>query len=200
MKTMSTRTMLAVAAATLGLSAIAPAMAQPAPPAPGIEAPQPDGGAVRPGHGGLQRPGGFGGVFDLERGAEAIEIAVVRLNHRLDLSAEQQTLLDTLKTDALAAAEGFANATETLRPTSASDDEAPARSDFAEALDTRIALDTARLDALKAIQPAATAFFDSLTDDQKAQMTPQSGDRFGPGKRGGEHPGGPRHQRPDHRG
>lgn len=192
MKTISTSAIIAVMAATLGLTAIAPAMAQTAAPTSQAETSQ----AFRPGHNGPQRGSGFGGFLNIERGAEAIEVAIVRITHRLDLTAEQQSLLDTLKTDALAAAETFATATEGLRPSAPAEGQRPERPDFAQALDTRIAIDGARLAALEAIQPAATAFFDSLTDEQKAQLTPQQGERGGPGKRGENQQGGPRQPGP----
>lgn len=192
MKTISTTAIIAMMTATLGLTAIAPAMAQTAAPAPQTETSQ----AFRPGHNGPQRGAGFGGFLNVERGAEAIEVAIVRITHRLDLTAEQQSLLDTLKTDALAAAETFATATEGLRPSAPAEGQRPERPDFAQALDTRIALDGARLAALEAIQPAATAFFDSLTDEQKAQLTPRHDERGGPGKRGDNQQGGPRQPGP----
>lgn len=196
MKTISTKAIIAVMTAALGLSAIAPAMAQTAAPATQAEASAPDAQAFRPNHNGPQRGGGFGSFLDVERGSEAIEIAIVRITHRLDLNAEQQSLLDALKTDALSAAQTFATATEGLRPSAPAEGQRPERPDFAQALDTRIALDTARLAALEAIQPAATAFFDSLTDAQKAQLTPQHGERGGPGKRGDNQQNGPRHPGP----
>lgn len=200
MKTISTKAIIAMMTATLGLTAIAPAMAQTATPAPQAEASRPDGqpgpNGFRPGPDRPQRGGGFGDFFNLERGAEAIEIAVVRLTHRLDLSAEQKTLLDTLKADALTAADTFASATKGLRPTAPAEGQEVKRPDFTAALDTKIALDSARLAALQAIQPAATAFFDSLSDEQKAQLTPQQGERGGPGKRGDLQPGGPHHHGP----
>lgn len=198
MKTISTKAIIAVMTATLGLTAIAPAMAQTAAPAPASQADsaQPSPQPFRPGPGGHHRGGGFGGVLDVDRGGEAIEVAIVRLSHRLDLSTEQQALLDTLKTDALAAAEVFSAATEGLRPSAPVEGQAPERPDFAQALDTRIAFDSARLAALESIQPAATAFFDSLSDEQKAQLQPRHDERGGPGKRGDGQHGGPRHPAP----
>jgi hypothetical protein len=60
--------------------------------------------------------------------------------------------------------------------------------DFSERLEKRIAFEKAQLAALEAVQPSASAFFDSLSDEQKAQLAPERGDR---GERGGrEH--GPR--------
>ena len=62
---------------------------------------------------------------------------------------------------------------------------------FSERLEKRIAFEKAQLAALEAVQPSASAFFDSLSDEQQAQqaqLAPERGDR---GERGGrEH--GPR--------
>lgn len=193
MKTISTKIILAMMTATIGLTAIAPAMAQPTAPsaqAQSAETAQPGPKTFRPGHDGPRRGGSMGFLLNFERGAEAIDIAAVRLTHRLDLTDEQKTLLDTLKTDALAANKTLAAATERLRPTPPTKGEAPAAPDFAQALTNRIAFDTARLEALKAIEPAATAFFDSLTDDQKAELMPKRGNWGDRDNRGGPHPHG----------
>lgn len=191
MTSISTKAIIALMAGVIGLGAIAPAMAQPAPQAPDAaiaqNADRPAGHDLRP-HGG--GPRGFGGFFDFARGGEGIEVALVRLSHRIDLTEEQTALLDTLKTSALAAAEDFATATDGLRPAPATEDETRAIPSIAERLENRIALERAHQAALEAVQPAAAAFFDSLTDEQKAQLMPQRGDhRGGPG---GEHQQGPR--------
>lgn len=195
MKTISTKIILAMMTAALGLGAIAPAMAQTAAPSAEtqrVDTARSDQKSYRPGHDGRQRGGGMGSFLNVERGPEAIEIAIVRLTHRLDLSADQKTLLDTLKTDALAASSTLTSATEGLRPTPPVEGETPAAPDFGQSLENRIAFDTARLDALKSIQPAATAFFDSLTDAQKAQLMPDRGDRGDSDNRGGPRQHGPK--------
>lgn len=191
MKTISSKAIVALMAATLGLSAIAPVVAQetaPAPAAQGEPAPKTNPG-FRPGQHG-PRHGGGGDFLNFDRGAEALEVALVRLSHRLDLTDAQKTLLETLKTDALAAAETLEATADTLRPEPAVEGQPPVELSFADRLETRIALDTARLDALKSVQPALTAFFDSLTDEQKADLTPERGERpgFGPGQHGGSRP------------
>ena len=167
MKPVSSKAIAALLTATLGLSAIAPAMAQQAPTAPTA---QPDQAGFRPGQHGPRHAGG-NDLLNFDRGAEAVEVALVRLGHRLDLTEAQRALLDTLKTDALAAAETLEAAASALRP--AAEGETPASPSLSERLETRIALDTARLDALKSVQPALTAFFDSLTEEQKAGLMPQ---------------------------
>lgn len=190
MKTITTTAIVALMTASLGLGAVAPAFAQDAPAAQ-AEPAQP----AKPGFRGPQR-GGFGNILGFERGSEAVEIALVRLAHRLDLTEAQQGLLDTLKSDALAAAETFGTATQALRPAAG---ETGQRPDFSASLENRIALEKARLAALESVQPAFTAFFDSLTDEQKTALAPQRpergerphrADRQGRGL--GDHSGGPR--------
>lgn len=196
MTSTSIRTLMAVVATAIGLSAVAPAMAQPAPHAPDAATTQEDGGpgnqAFRPQGGGpRQHGGGAGGFFDFSRGGEGIEIALVRLSHRLDLTTEQQALFDTLKTSALAAAEDFATATEGLRPTPPAEGERPAMPDVAQRLETRIAVEKAHVAALEAVQPSVAAFFGSLTDEQKAELVPMQGEHGPRGQHGGQGPRGP---------
>lgn len=198
MKTISTKIILAMMTATLGLTAIAPAMAQPSAPSAetqSADTARPGPKSFRAGHDGPRRGDGMGGLLNFERGAEAIDIAVVRLTHRLDLNDEQKNLLDTLRTDALAASEELTAATEGLRPTPPAEAEAPAAPDFSQSLANRIAFDSARLDALKSIQPAATAFLDSLTEAQKAELMPDRGDHGDRGDR--DNRGGPRGHGPN---
>ena len=190
MKTITTTAIAALMTATIGLSAIAPATAQDAAPA---QAQTQDGPRLHLRHhnqGGphhMVRMGG--GLLSFARGAEAVEVALVRLSHRIELTAEQQPLFDTLKADALAAAETFEAATDGLRLAPSAE-----RPEFSEMLENRIALETAHLAALEAIQPAATAFFDSLTEKQQAQLTPQRPERDG--MRGIFRKNGPHHMSP----
>ena len=181
MKTFKTSALVALMTAAVGLSAIAPSYAQDATPpaAPAVEQTPGQAQAAMPGfrhHDGMrrggQRQGGMAGFIGFERGAEAVEIALVRLSHAIDMTPEQQALFDTLKTDALAAADSFSSTLEGVRPAAPVDGAQPAPMDFSKALDTRIAIETAHLDALRAVQPSLTAFFDSLTDAQRAELTP----------------------------
>jgi len=206
MKTITKTAIVALMTATLGFSAIAPVFAQDAAPTqtqaqngPGLHFRQ--GGE---GHGQMGHRMGGGDFLDFVRGAEAVEIAMVRLSHRIELTPEQQPLFDAFKATALSAAADFAAATEGLRPqrspavaTPPAEGEAVTATapDISERLENRIAIETAHLAALEAVQPAATAFFDSLTDEQKAQLAPQRPDQGGmPGfGKGGmrHHQGGP---------
>lgn len=191
MNSTSSKVIIAVVAAALGLGAVAPAMAQPTPPAPESAASQPEAGhGFRP-HGEGPRQRGGEGFLDFGRGAEAVEVALVKLSHRIDLTTEQQGLLETLKTSALSAAEDFATATEGLRPTPPAEGAEKVMPSVAERLENRIAIEKAHVAALEAVQPAVVAFFDSLTDEQKAELAPQRGER-GPGPRGQHGGEGPR--------
>ncbi|GLQ08647.1 hypothetical protein GCM10007913_05790 [Devosia yakushimensis] len=196
MKTLSRTAIVALVTAALGLTSVAPSFAQQTPAPLAAEA-QKD----NPGHNRFQRPGQFpgfgprhmeirngGGFLNFERGAEAAEIGLVRLSHRIELTAEQQPLFDAMKSSILAAAENFETAAKAARPA-----EGAERPDVTARLDTRIAVVTAQLSALEAVKPSVTAFFDSLTDEQRQALAPERGER--PNWSG--KPGGPRHPGPD---
>lgn len=193
---------VALMTASIGLSAAAPAFAQEL--APGQAQPSGPGFHIRhhnqgP-HGGMGGGMGGGAFLSFERGAEAIEIALVRLSHRIELTAEQQPLFDAFKAAALSAAADFASATESLRPSAPAEGETPVMPDLAERLENAIALQKERLAALEAVQPAASAFFDSLTDEQNTALAPQRPDRDGMpgfGKGGPRHHEGQQHGAPD---
>ena len=182
MKKLSSTAVAALLTATLGLSAVAPVLAQDAPGSSDVQAERSQ--SAERGFRGPQRDGNAGDILDVERGAEAVEIALVRLTHRLDLTEAQKPLLETLKSEALAAAETFRSQTESLRPTRPAAGETAQRPDAAQMLENRIALEKAHLAALEAVQPAFAAFFDSLTDTQKAELAPARGERAdGPQRR-----------------
>lgn len=112
-----------------------------------------------------------------DRGAEALEIAFVRLAHRLDLSAEQQALFDTLRTNALTAQTAFADSCAAAQPKTAD----AASPDLIARLKARLDIEQARLDSMTGLLPDLEAFYASLTDAQKAQVLPQRGFRhWGP--------------------
>lgn len=191
MKTISTAALAALLATSIGLSATLPATAQDAPAAqaqPGDQAPSAERG-FRPG--GPAMRNGPGNLLNLERGAEAVEIALVRVSHRIELTTEQQALFDSLKSDALEAAATFEAATADLRPTRPAAGEAAQRPEPTQMLENGIAMGRAQLAALESVQPAFTAFFDSLTDEQKASLEPQRPGERGPsfGHRGGDRDG-----------
>jgi hypothetical protein len=191
MKTITKTAIVALMTAAIGFTAIAPSFAQDAAPAPtqqqafrqggpGFHQRQDDRGPGR---------GGFLDFFGRGNSTEAIEIALVRLSHAIEMTAEQQALFDTLKTDALAAAETFSAAVEGLRPAAPAEGQTAERPELSDMLENRIAFETAHLAALEAVQPSLTAFFDSLTDEQKAQLVPQRPDRGGGQHQGQHHQG-----------
>lgn len=188
MKTITSTAVAALLIATLSVTAIAPAFAQET--TPPAASSQDQAGKPGPGlrfqHQGGQRGGGD--LLDFGRGAEGVEIALVRLSYRIELTTEQQPLFDALRTAALDAASSFETAVQGLHPDPAATATAE-RPNPTQRLENRIAIETAHLTALEAVQPAFTAFFDSLTDEQKAALTPERPDRPGqPGMFGKDGP------------
>lgn len=203
-----TTTIAALVAAAVGLTSLAPAMAQTAVPA----APEAAPGAQltpKPPHfrqfahredrqrGDRQRllvrrGGGMGGqlvnLACAPNGAERMEIGFVRLKNRLELTAEQQPLLDALRTAALTAQTDFADSCAAQRPS--------AKPDMVERLRTRLQLEEARLTAMNTLLPPLESFYASLTDAQKAKLAPQfrRDDRPGRQERQNRHE---RHERQD---
>ena len=129
---------------------------------------------------------GAGGILGLvcsERGAEALEIAFVRMAHRLELTDTQQPLFDALKSKALTTQTSFADDCAAAHP----DRTADQRPDLLEGFKARLKVEEARVAALTAVLPDFEAFYASLTDQQKADLMPRMGrgDRDdGPGRDG----------------
>jgi LTXXQ motif family protein len=138
------------------------------------------------GHG--QRHARGGGILELvcsERGAEQLEIAFVRLSHRLELTAEQTPLFDDLKATALSAQTSFADTCTAARPAK----DAAAKPDLLERMKTRVAIETAHVEAINTVLPKLEALFASLSDEQKAGLQPK-GDRGQMGQKGPKGPMG----------
>jgi hypothetical protein len=117
---------------------------------------------------------GAGGILGLvcsERGAEALEIAFVRMDHRLELTDTQQPLFDTLKSKALTTQTSFADDCAAARPERTADE----RPDLLEGFKARLKIEEARVAALTAVLPDFEAFYASLTDQQKADLMPRMG-------------------------
>jgi hypothetical protein len=186
MKTLTTTALVALVAGSIGFAALTPAAFAQQAPNPGQPGGQQMQGHMQmPGHFGqgmgrmrnARGPGGEGGLLALvcsDRGAERAEIGFVRLSHRLELSAEQQALFDDLKAAALTAQTQFADQCEKPAEPATADAE-PAVPNPVERLTTRIANDTLRLDLMEGLLPRLEAFYDSLTDEQKASLQPQRG-------------------------
>ena len=182
----STLALAALVAASMGLSAL-PAAAQttaPAPSAPpaAAEAAVPAPVAARgKDHGrGDMRPlrgrgeMGPGSILDLacsDKGAEALELALVRLDHKFDLSADQQKLFDTFRTTALTTQTSFADSCKAAKPATTAD----AKPDFLARIKSRLAIDSAKLTALNEVLPSFEAFYNSLDATQKAELMPRRG-------------------------
>ena len=131
----------------------------------------------------MQRGGrGLLNLVCSERGAERMEIAFVRLSHRIELTAEQQPLFDDLRQSALTTQTSFADDCAEARPGATA--VAPATPlDPVTGLRTMIDLEKARIAGLEALLPKFEAFFNSLTEEQKNQLMPrQRGGRLGQGQ------------------
>ncbi|WDR05139.1 Spy/CpxP family protein refolding chaperone [Devosia rhodophyticola] len=180
MKTIHSTAIIALMTAALGLSAVAPVAAQSATPVAqtkaGDNTKMADMGQRGNGqrqHGNLAnrnaRGGALGGLLNFRRGAEGIEIAVVKISHAIDLTDQQKTLLDDLKTTALAAQGNFAATVSAARPAA----DANTQPDMVDRIKSRAAIETAHADALTKVLPRLEAFADSLTDEQKTKLAPQ---------------------------
>jgi len=184
MKTISTTAIVALMTVSVGIAAAAPAMAQEAHPRfqqhMQHQGPGPNQQGQRPGNDGPGRGGMLGGLFDFGRDSEKLEIALVRLSHRIELTDQQKTLLESFKTAAIAAQADFSDVVDATRPVAPAAGTTQAeRPDIVARLDQRIALEKAHVDALTAVQPSFEAFFTSLTDEQKAELMPQRNQREG---------------------
>ena len=185
MKSLTTTALVAIVAGTIGFAALTPvAFAQQAP-NPGQPGQQMQGHMQMPGQFGHNRiermrnargPGN-GGLLALvcsDQGAERAEIGFVRLAYRLDLTPEQQTLFDDLKSSALTAQTQFADQCEQPAAPASADAE-PTMPNPVERLTAQIGNDTLRLELMEGLLPKLEAFYDSLTDAQKASLQPQRG-------------------------
>jgi len=120
-----------------------------------------------------------------DRGAEALEIAFVRLSHRLELTDEQDQLFDALRTSALTAQTRFADTCAAALPDATADAAAP---DVMARLKASLDIERARLDAMTGLLPDLEAFYASLTSAQQADMAPRRSfrmnrdDRAAPGR------------------
>ena len=190
MKNLTRTAIVTIAAAAIGAGSLAPALAQP------FGGPRDNGGiqniegesarSFRPGGGNpmghfgrgpaFGHGGGLVDMFFSGRGAEAIDIAAVRLTHLLALTDDQKVVLEDLRTAALEAFEDVQAAREEIAPVA--EDEA-AMPDLVGRFAGMVAMTTARAEALETLQPAFEAFIGSLDAAQLEALAPH-------------HPGGPR--------
>jgi hypothetical protein len=176
---------LAALVAALGLTAMSPAFAAGAnqQARPGFD--QRDGRTLE------FRRNAPGGIFQLAsvscapQAAERMETRLGRVSERLDLTADQLPLFDAFRTSALTAQTSFADACATL-PAGPE-----ASTDLIQRLEQRLEVDGARLTAMTELLPQFKAFYESLTDAQKAELMPMRGERQGMMQGKGHRHGGP---------
>lgn len=92
-----------------------------------------------------------------------------KLAERLELTADQQKLFDTFRTTALTAQTKFNDTCSTVLPEKSAD--RTQRPDPITRMETRLKVDEARLAAMTSVLPDLKAFYASLTDEQKQQLT-----------------------------
>lgn len=117
-------------------------------------------------------PRGGAGILGLvcsPGGAEALDVAFVRLSHRLDLTDAQQSLFDALRSKALTTQTDFADDCAAARPDRTAED----KPDMLERFKAGLAVQEARLAAMTAVLPDFEAFYASLTDEQKDSLQPR---------------------------
>lgn len=199
-KTISTsKAVVALVAATIGLAAITPAANAAGPDRGGREL---QASSEHMDRDGGRRAGPRGQFLALGCGpnaAERIETSLVRLGYHVDATAEQKTLLDALKTTALdAQADLAAVCAEVMPAPAAATAQAPAAGTTAPAaapnlltrLQSGLKVQEARLAAMTAVLPQFEAFYTSLSDEQKAKLEPRGGRDGREGRRPG-HDGRP---------
>jgi hypothetical protein len=200
MKKSSHLLVVATLAGVIGATTLVPSVfAQPAPTDVSGPAQPGDKGGMRPHgkHGGGR--GGFAGLICSTDGATQLQTRLDALATRLTLTATQQPLFDAYRTAALAAQTTFADACATVQPAAT----ATTKPDMLTAMQNRLTNEKAEVAALDSVLPSFEAFFNSLTDAQKALLTPtgehgRGGDGHGRDDRG--HRGDDRGHRGDDRG
>ena len=133
--------------------------------------------------GGMGPMGGMTGLFNFQRGAEAIEVALVRIGYRLNLTAEQQPLFDQMRTTVVDAVRKYIADTAQVR-SERSTPTAPLT--LPDLLQRRIVIENAQLEALTSVVPSVTAFYESLTPQQQSMLTPLQRGQRGGGNWGGQ--------------
>lgn len=106
------------------------------------------------------------------RAAARMERRYDRLAERLKLSDEQEALYDAFMTSALTAQTELADKCADIRPDRATRAERKERPDLIERMESRMKLDEARLAAMRAVLPDFKAFYESLSNEQKMDLSP----------------------------
>lgn len=121
------------------------------------------------------RQGGFVQLVCSEDGAERLETMLSKVSGKITLTAEQEALYDTFKSSALAAQTDYAdNCTAPVRGKKSADnaDSDATKLSPVDRIKTRQANMTALVAAMDDVIPSMESFFDSLTDEQKAELRP----------------------------
>lgn len=139
--------------------------------------------AVRGGH-------GFLGAICSEEGADRLDKMLEIMAIRIDLTDEQRPAFDDLKTAALTAQTEFAESCAPLK------EDKPEGA--AEKLAHRTAMMELQLESMNTVLPAFETFYESLSDEQKAQINKAGGKKGPRGEHGkgfkGKQGKGPRGQ------
>ena len=179
MKSLTTKAIAALVAATIGAVSYTPfayaddsaapqngtAMQHPGMHHPG----QPGGMRQMWMHRGALNMGQHGDLLDLAcspRGGEALEVALVHVKYTVDLTAEQTPLFDTLHDAAVADQKTFADA---CKAAMGNPGDAAGKSTL-DRFQSRLDIEKAKLAAITDLMPKFKAFYDSLTDAQKAKL------------------------------
>lgn len=123
-------------------------------------------------------PGSFLRLACAPQASTRLENMLGRLGERLNLSSDQQTQLDDLKTAALTAQTKLSD--DCAQPGAAAD------TNLVDRMKQRQQNMQAYLDAMDSVMPKLESFYASLSDSQKAQLDQPMRNRFGErGKWGG---------------
>ncbi|HEY9010416.1 MAG TPA: Spy/CpxP family protein refolding chaperone [Devosia sp.] len=130
-----------------------------------------------PPHGGMRMGGGQAGLLALNcgpNGAERIEHALVALKYRTNPTGDQVALFDAFQAAALDAQKEFAATCDATLPGRPVADANAATTvtppNILEAMQMRLKLEEARVAALGEVMPSFEAYFNSLSDEQKATL------------------------------
>lgn len=168
MKTTTSLILASAIAASLSLSALAPAVADPGR-GDGYKKSDSKGGERGQRHG--SKRGGMMQLVCSDDGAARIEKSLDRVNSRITLTDDQKALFETFKSTALTAQTEFAD--NCVAPVRGKD------TNMVERLKNRQTNMSATVAAMDDVIPALEAFHDGLTDEQKAELKPQRGENRG---------------------
>ncbi len=165
MKKLTTTLIATAVVGAVSLGAIAPALAG-----------GPQGGQKMGARGSFPAPG----LMCSQNSADRFEMILGRVADRVELTTEQTEAYQAFKSSALGALTSVATVCAENSP--------DGTGDLMDRLATMQALMAARLDVFEQVLPSLETFYDSLSDEQKAQIRPENfGQRMG--MRGGS-PGG----------